>query len=689
MNGGGQAFAPGRTVMSVRAKGAGLRAHKLLAVLTLIVALTLTSCHKSTTSTVTVAMIVSPISASINVDTSMSLFATVQGGATGTVTWDVNGNANGNSTVGTIQVIGGITFNSAGNAITTISYTAPHTVPSGGQVTITATSVDSTTVKSSATVTVLAAAVVTVSPQDISLAAGAQQQFSATVVPAASANVIWEVNGLPGGFQTFGLISNTGLYTAPPAPPPGGSVTITAVSVVDPTQSGSTSVALSFGMSSLQGPYAFTLKGKNGSATFSRAGSFTANGQGGITSGLEDIVGSAGVTSGLSFTGSYTIGSDGRGTLTFNDGLSPSVFRFVMASHNQLQIISFDATGTAAGQADLQNVASFKTSALLGTYLFDFSGLDSSGKPISQVGEFVADGLGNILAGIRDINDNGVISSNVSFTGSYTVSNNGHGTALLGTSNYSFYIVSGGGAKFVSTDASPSSAVAGVLAQQAPGVTFSQNSLNGNYAFLIAGANSAGNIATVGNFSTTGNNILTSGRLDEDSAGTLALNQSFTGTYNVDSSGTGRGTAAFSAGRTYTFVFYLDGQGGAILQETDSAITSDGSLAQQQTSSSVAGSYALNWGGAVAGTTKEFSGQMTLNSSGTLTAGTQDFSTFPGSGQSEALTGSLVSGAPGTLTLNPSTDQRTYLMYVVSPTKMFVLEKDAGALAWGTLIKQF
>jgi len=628
---------------------------------------------------------------------STAFFAAVVGGTNDTVTWAVSGVDGGNSTVGTILVNGSgpPALDSFGNVVTRTAYTAPATVPSTNPVTITATSTDDNSVVASATLTILAAAQVTVSPQNPSLGPGAQQVFTATVQPAPSSAVIWEVNGLPGGFATYGFISNTGVYTAPLSPSPGGSVTITAVSVADTTQSGSATVTLALGTASFQGPYAFTLKGQNAAGTFVRAGSFTADGHGGIVSGLEDVAGSAGVTTGITFTGSYTLGADGRGTLHFNDGLAPSTFRVVMDSNTQAQIISFDTSGTASGQANLQNVAAFSPSALVGTYIFEFFGLDSIGKPISEVGQFVFDGQGNIRSGLEDINDNGIISSQVLFIGTYAVGSNGRGTAQfvtpMETFSFNFYIVSGGAAKFVSTDAGLAAKVAGQIALQAPGAVFTQTSLNGNYAFLIAGASTTGDISTAGSF-TASNGLLTNGLLDENASGALTQIPLYTGTYAVNSNG--RGTATFSASnRTYGFVFYLDGLGGAFLQETDSAIVSDGSLSQQQTASSLTGSYVLRWGGTVGATTEQIAGQLTLNGSGTVTSGTQDSSSYPGAipGQTASLTGALNIGANarGALTLTTSTGSRHFVVYIVSPTKIFALETDAGVLTSGALRKQF
>ena len=373
----------------------------LLALLPLLVVIV--SCHKNVV-VQPIGITVVPTGATLNVGMSTQFGVAVSGGTNNTVTWSVNGVAGGTNTCSTdfgcITVNGSTapTISPTGATVQLTNYTSPATLPSNPAITITATSTDNTAISTSVTLTLLPPSVVTVTPGSTpSLAPGGQIPFTATVTPSPSQNVIWEVNGLPGGFQTVGLITNAGVYTAPTAPPPGGSVTITAVSIADTTQSGNATVGLTFGTASLQGPYAFTLKGKNAAGTFVRAGSFVANGSGALSGGIEDVTTSSGATSSnITFVGSYTMGADGRGTLIFGDGLSPSIFHVVMSSANQLQIISYDPTGTAAGQANLQSVAAFKTSSLLGTYLFDVSGLDGSGKPISEIGEFFADGQGGI-----------------------------------------------------------------------------------------------------------------------------------------------------------------------------------------------------------------------------------------------------------------------------------------------------
>ncbi len=85
---------------------------------------------------------------------------------------------------------------------------------------------------------------VTVSPASANVRAGTTQQFSATVTGTANLAVTWSVNSIPGGNNTVGTISTTGLYTAPATVPNQNNVTITAVSVADSTHTSTAAATL-------------------------------------------------------------------------------------------------------------------------------------------------------------------------------------------------------------------------------------------------------------------------------------------------------------------------------------------------------------------------------------------------------------------------------------------------------------
>ena len=80
--------------------------------------------------------------------------------------------------------------------------------------------------------------VVTVSPGSAVVALGGSQQFNAIVSGTANTAVSWKVNGVAGGSSAAGIISTTGLYSAP-AVMPSSPVTVTVASVADAAASAS------------------------------------------------------------------------------------------------------------------------------------------------------------------------------------------------------------------------------------------------------------------------------------------------------------------------------------------------------------------------------------------------------------------------------------------------------------------
>ncbi|MGC9994047.1 MAG: aryl-sulfate sulfotransferase [Terriglobia bacterium] len=88
-----------------------------------------------------------------------------------------------------------------------------------------------------------AAVTVSLSPQTAQVALLGQTQFTATVT-GGSAGVNWSVNGSVGGGINVGVISSSGLYTAPTILPSPNTVTVTAVSVDNSAQSASASVTI-------------------------------------------------------------------------------------------------------------------------------------------------------------------------------------------------------------------------------------------------------------------------------------------------------------------------------------------------------------------------------------------------------------------------------------------------------------
>ena len=719
----------------------GLASCGSAATSTAVTCTTNTSTSSTTTSTSTctdpvtnISVTISPATVSVNVVTTQQFQDAVQGGTNSVTIWQVNTITGGNDTIGRIDSNG--------------LYHAPVTVPSPATVTVGAVSFEDQKVSATSAVTITPAPVVSItspctSPCNTPIPATSGTAntltFTATETGGTANTILWEVGpvgglGVLGGNTTLGTISATGVYSPPVVPPIGSSAVVTAVAQDSPTSTASATLVISgYSASSLLGPFAFSMAGNVASAHFFRAGSFVADGAGNLSSVLEDTDSASGATSApISATGSYTVGADGRGTLKFNDGLLPASFDFVLVNGAQFQIIGFDGSGTAAGQANAQNASAFlgtPDSALNGTYVFDFAGVDGS-NGLSQIGEFNADGAGNITSGSIDINDGGTLSQiqfYVSKTvctpaplpapqpppvplSAYSIDSSGRGTLSLTTLlptcfpgpafTLNFYVVNRGAAKFVGTDTAK--LVGGYTSQQAPNATFDATALNGNYAFLLAGSGLGGTITTAGSFFADGGGKLKSGVVDENVApGAPALGLPIVANPAGDNytvAPNGRGTATFTtAGRTYTFVFYLGPVGSnttAVFQETDSGIASDGNFTLQQsgpfTLASIQGNYAIETSGISGASLQVSTGQIGANGAGAITSGNIDTNTGGTLVSGQAVTGTYTAPAAtgrATLTLNSGTPN--YAAYVVSPTQVYILGILPAQLAAGALLRQF
>jgi len=85
---------------------------------------------------------------------------------------------------------------------------------------------------------------VSVSPNPVTVRAGASQAFTATVTGTSNRSVTWQVNGVTGGSATTGTINAGGMFVAPTVLPSTNMVTVSAVSTADPSASGDSAVTL-------------------------------------------------------------------------------------------------------------------------------------------------------------------------------------------------------------------------------------------------------------------------------------------------------------------------------------------------------------------------------------------------------------------------------------------------------------
>jgi len=479
-----------------------------------------------------------------------------------------------------------------------------------------------------------------------------------------------------------------------------------------------------FSNANLKGQYAFLMSGtelcSGSSSFFTRAGSFTSDGSGHITGGLEDVNVCTGVFT-LQFTNStYSITADGRGTLSLTNSTGTTNYSITLASTTAGVIAETDVNLTASGSFQRQNVAAFSNPAIANGYVFDFAGVDYSPNPpvpTSIIGRFSADGGGGITNGLFDANIDGVPSNQQAFPQGafYQVDTNGdgtnfgRGTANIAGHNFAFYIVDATRLKLLGTDF-PAAFSGEAFAQQ--NISFTAASLNSGFAFLIGGSSSTGPIATAGRFTADGAGNLTSIFLDENNSGNLTLLPSqggtVTGTYTVDTGGFGGGTATWTDTKagTFSFIFYLISPTNAVFQETDSNITSDGTLLAQTAGpvspASLAGDFAFVWSGVNSDGEEDFVGQLKLTSaSGNDATGIMDFNQFsvvsPNQFFNIQFSGPFTINPPGTgpntltvTTTFPSPTAFNFTAYVVDSNTAFLVgaETNRVSVIAGSFVRQ-
>jgi len=486
-----------------------------------------------------------------------------------------------------------------------------------------------------------------------------------------------------------------------------------------------------FSNASLKGQYAFSMSGtelcgpKPGISTFfARAGSFTADGSGHITGGVEDVNVCTRVST-LQFTSStYSISANGRGTLNLTNSTGTTSYSLTLTSPIQGFVAQTDSNATASGSLQRQNPAAFSNPAIANGYVFDVFGASSISNPESIIGRFDADGAGNINLGLYDSNEAGMLSGQQLFPAGafyqfdHTFGQSGRGVAKIAGHNFAFYVVDSTRLKLVGTDF-PEVFSGEAFAQQT--ISFTVASLHSGFSFLLGGSSSSGPIATAGRFTADGAGNLSEIFLDENNFGALTLLPSqggiVTGSYTVDTNGLGGGglgggTATWTDTKagTFTFIFYLISPTQAVFQETDNKITSDGTIRAQTAGpispASLAGDFAFVWSGATQiGSnvdSNDFVGQLKLTSaSGNNSTGIMDFTEFSPAHQNQFFdiqsSGPLNVISPGTgpntLTLAttfPSPRTFNFTAYAVDSNTVFLIgaENNRVSVIAGSIARQ-
>jgi hypothetical protein len=384
-----------------------------------------------------------------------------------------------------------------------------------------------------------------------------------------------------------------------------------------------------FSNASLNGQYAFSMSGVdlNSGAFIARVGSFAADGQGHIATGLEDVLdlGSGGPASQVTFSnGTYQIQANGRGLIVLNvSGGGALQLSASLQSSSRGYLVQTDGLASTSGGLELQTPLKFSANAINGKYVFDFSGISFAGttpSTISLIGQFGTDGNGHVTGGTIDVNDSSFAPTGAAAltASSYQLDTNGNGTNFgrgtmtLDGRTFAFYIVDSTRVELLEEDQHGGTSGPAILQT---GTIPTQNSgFTGSFAFLGGGSHvtntgTVGPNTRVGRFTADGSGGIGTISFFENNDGSTSQLTPSSGisntSYSIDTSnaGSGRGTFTFhnSSIGTVTYVFYLYSPTRAVIQDVSANIVADGTMASQSASSftvaSVAGKYSFNWSG--------------------------------------------------------------------------------------------
>ena len=680
--------------------------------------------------------------------------------STTTVSWEING------TPGTSGGCGSIAASSTDQLEAT--YTAPGAVPTSscgstaqlGQVAVTAVATQTDTSGSSGSKTITSNTVIitigsglglSVTPTSANVPAGGTEQFTALLngIPTAAS---WVLTSTSGGGGNLGTIDGTGLYTAPPYPPAGASVTITAtVTETDGSVVNAASTALiAYSDHSLKGPYAFSYTGNDAGGFLAVAGSFVADGNGKIVGGVEDIQSLlTGTSAAVPIDGTrstYSIGGDGRGTASVVTSRGTTTWSFVLSTNQHGEMIRFDTNTTGGGSIDQQslNALANSTSPISGRYAFSLLGLDGSFNPLGMAGELPA---GEGGSAVLDVNDNGIASGTVTRAGAVVSDgfavdtadpSTGRGTftvqgattctvapgctfayyAISTTTNSSDAIVISQ-MHLVEIDGIASLAGDMYLAASTPGLA------DATYVFKAGGNSSQGAFASGGVFESDGVGATSNGVLDINNAGTYNSGPSLGSCTFASDASTGRidlklfvGGGACPGGsnpNVSEFVAYPTALGSIVMLQLDSSALTTGIAYQQcgpQSAGCAAASPALKAVSLAIGLDgqglfhsppassssfqPDLDGEVNLTLLGAST-GNLDINNFGAIFQGDPLgatgnsIGTPASNGRGTASLAPTNPAATYnlVYYLIDDNTALLLSSSQTPVAIGTVLRQF
>lgn len=471
-------------------------------------------------------------------------------------------------------------------------------------------------------------------------------------------------------------------------------VTIEAFATADQTKNLVASLAVTGFAGSLKGTYVFQTKGQDVNGVFQLAGVVALDGNGNVTKG-EQTHSDALLSVTDSITGgAYTIGPDGRGTLTLNTAdqnigqLGIENLSLVFLSSSQALIATLDnpnlqgSNETSSGTLELQ----IGKPAPKGGYAFVANGVDLSFGPLGMGGVINVDSPKTIsgAGSVADEDDIGTVTPSAPLSGTVTNPDSFGSVQFNLTTGFARslqligYIVDATHIKLIESDINGLGAgfasTGGVAIAQgsSTGKFTSNSSFAGGYVFYIVGQSPSEypvSLTSVGQFTADTNGNLKNGYDDEILGGPsiIPISDTFTGTYVLDAIGTGRvdSTVTFTVnGPGPELIFYLAGNGNPplVLDADDNgsslgfASVGAGLVYPKGTGQfAFSGKYGLSFTQGSSTTENDATGQTTVNGASNILSGIIDTNLSLSANPDQPLTGTFVPPAnvdrfSGTLT---------------------------------------
>jgi hypothetical protein len=404
--------------------------------------------------------------------------------------------------------------------------------------------------------------------------------------------------------------------------------------------------------------------------------------------------------------GSYSDGSTQNLTASANwssSNASATINSAGLATGVAAAPVTITVADGAISAATALNVVTSVYANFSGNYAFTLGSSDSRG-PTYFAGAVVADGNGNV-SGVEDSNTGSGVEQNVSITGNYVIYPDGRGSITFNPNSchpsgisLRMILTAGGNAGSVIESDGQGVAKGSLVMQNS--AAFTQTAISGSYVFRAAGIG-AGNTATVsepvgelGLFSANGAGVVSSGLEDVNDYGTILqyvpLVQS---AYTVGTNGRGTLTLTTAAGSADFVIYVVDGTRMNFLAIDPAPADAVAGVALLQAgmtfnAATVGGSYPFLIGQplTVAGGSipnVEFAdfGEYTFDAVSAVTGTRSNIGISGGFNVTGAYVVGQYANGRGSFTTQDCTtptscdDERTYVFYMISPGKMFLLQQ--------------